>query len=160
MIRFIAAIDKKRGIANDHGIPWDLPSDRQYYRERVAGHVVVMGRGTYNETRKPVGKLPDYVVTNSTDLLRPGFEPIADPRKFMQQSKEDIWVIGGAGLYNSIIDLADELYLTLVDQDFDCTKFFPEYSDKFELAGQSEMMTENGINFRYTTWRRKKQTRS
>lgn len=155
MIRCIAAIDIKRGLANDAGIPWDLPKDRQYYRERVAGHSVLMGRGTYNETRKPAGKLPDFVATNDSQKLRDGFARVADPRSFLQNTNEDIWVIGGAGLFASVIDLADELYLTIINQDFGCTKFFPEYARLFELAGQSDTKSENGVSYRFTTWRRK-----
>lgn len=155
MIRCIAAIDAKRGIADDHGIPWDLPNDRRYYRERVANQIVLMGRGTYNETRKPVGKLPDYVVTANPHELREGFAQVTDPRKFLREATSDVWVIGGAGLFGSVIDLADELYLTIIDGDYACTKFFPDYTNDFELAGETSTQTENGITYRFTTWRRK-----
>lgn len=162
MIRFIAAIDSKRGMANDKGIPWNLPTDKAYYRDRVKTGVVLMGMGTYNEMRVPLGDKIQLVATHEDVKLRPGFKVVADAREYLieaQKRNEDVWVIGGPGLFATTLDLADELYLTLIDQDFNCTKFFPEYQNDFELAGQSDEkhdeQIENGIKFRFTTWRRK-----
>ncbi|HLB66591.1 MAG TPA: dihydrofolate reductase [Candidatus Saccharimonadales bacterium] len=52
-------------------------------------------------------------------------------------------------------DLINELYITLLEDDFHCTKFFPEYEQAFEKISQSEPITENGITFRFTVWKRK-----
>lgn len=158
MIRFIAAIDSKRGMADDKGIPWDLPTDKVYYRNRVHSGVVMMGMGTYNETRSMPGNKTQLVATRNDVKLRPGFKAVTDAHKFLDNARsrdEDIWVIGGPGLFATTLDLADELYLTLIEQDFHCTKFFPEYQSLFELAGQGDQETENGLKFRFTTWRRK-----
>ena len=63
-------------------------------------------------------------------------------------------------MFESTIDLADELYITQLDGDWHCTKFFPEFRDKFELKSALSPQTENGITFRFTTWKRlQKQTR-
>lgn len=158
MIRFIAAIDNKRGMANDKGIPWDLPADKSYYHDRVSGAEVMMGMGTYYEERVPLGDEIQLVATREDVKLRHGFKAVKDANKYLEDAKEqgkDVWVIGGPGLFTTTLDFADELYLTLIDQDFNCTKFFPKYQNDFELAGQDEMQTENGIKFRFTTWRRK-----
>lgn len=157
MIRFIAALDNKRGIANDHGIPWQgkIPSEVQYFRERTIHSIVVMGYKTYTEFDHPLSDRRNVVATHTNEPLRPGFEAVADINNFLAMATEDMWVIGGAGLFSSILDQADELYLTLIEGDFSCTKFFPEYDKAFELAGESQPQTENGITYRFTTWRRK-----
>jgi dihydrofolate reductase len=87
--------------------------------------------------------------------MRPGFEQVKDARTFLQNATEDIWVGGGAALFANTLDLADELNLTLIDQDFNCTKFFPGYEQDFELASESEPHEENGIRFKFTVWKRK-----
>ena len=158
MIRFIAAIDSKRGMADDKGIPWDLPTDKVYYRNRIRSGVVLMGMGTYNEVKVAQSGKIQLVATRNEVKLRPGFKAVADARKFLGNARsrdEDIWVIGGPGLFATTLELAEELYLTLIEQDFHCTKFFPEYQNLFELAGQGDQQTENGVKFRFTTWRRK-----
>lgn len=158
MIRFIAAIDDKRGIADDHGIPWQgkLPTDVKYYRDKLKTGTVLMGYGMYKEVSKPYPGGINYVAAQGQmGGLRPGFKPVDDARKFLSEFKGDIWNAGGAALFTSTLDLANELYLTRVQGDFNCTKFFPEFESDFELASSSEPITENGITFHFEVWRRK-----
>ncbi len=155
VIRFIVAIDDKHGLADDQGIPWDLPSDKRYFRHHTEGSTVLMGYKTYEEFGQPLSNRRNLVATTRTDELRPGFEVVSDARNFLVESKEDIWVIGGAGLFTSTLDLAYELYITRVEGDFNCTKFFPSFEDKFELFQKSDTQQENGIKFHYEIWKRK-----
>ena len=157
MIRFIAALDSKHGIADEHGIPWQgkIPSDVQYFREKTLGGNVMMGYGWYQEQLKPLPERRNLVATSSDEELRPGFEKVTDARAFLQSTTEDIWVGGGAGLFASTLDLADELYLTMLEQDFHCTKFFPDFEDKFMVSSISQPKTENGVRYRFTVWVRK-----
>lgn len=157
MITFIAAIDSNRGLANDHGIPWlgKIPTDIAHFRDQTKNHVVVMGYKTYTEFEYPLSKRRNIVATHKDEALRSGFEAIADIRTFLQQTNEDIWVIGGAALFASTLDLADILDLTLLQGDFGCTKFFPNYTQDFVCTTKDAPIAENGITFRFTTWKRK-----
>ena len=151
----VAALDEKRGLANDHGIPWQgkIPSDVKHFRAEIDGGIILMGYGTYIELSKPYpGR--NLVATSKTEQLRPGFELVPDARSFLQGSTEDVWVFGGAGLFASTFDLVTDLHLTQLEGDFDCTKFFPEFKDAFTLTSQSDPITENGITFRFETWQR------
>lgn len=157
MIRFIAALDNKRGIANDHGIPWQgkIPTDVAYFRDKTTGSSVMMGAGWYKEQQLPLPNRRNLVATKDPEPLRGGFDKVTDAHSFLQSVNEDIWVGGGAGLFASTLDLADELYLTLIDADFDCTKFFPEYQNEFIRTDSNQPITENGITYTFTVWRRK-----
>jgi dihydrofolate reductase len=156
MIRTVVAIDSKRGMADEQGIPWDIPGDKKYFRDRLqSGGLVLMGYGTYLEVRQPFGKLPNYVATSRTETLRDGFVTVADPVEFSLRATEDVWNIGGAGLLANTMDTLDELYITQLDGDFGCTKFFPPYQDDFELVSEEPPITENGITYRYQVWRRR-----
>ena len=156
MIKAIAAIDSKRGLADENGIPWRLPTDLLYYRKMAtSGGSILMGYGTYVEFTKPFGEAENVVASDTAVDVRPGFNLTTDARSFLQQAKGDVWVIGGAGLFATTLDLIDELYLTHVRGDFTCTKFFPDYQDRFELVSQSEPIVENGISFTFAIDRRK-----
>ncbi len=157
MIRFIAALDNKRGIANDHGIPWQgkIPTDVAHFRSETLGGIVMMGYGWYQEQQQPLPDRRNLVATTSDEVLRPGFEKVTDARAYLMQTTEDIWVGGGAALFASTLDLADELHLTHLDADYQCTKFFPEYEDMFELVRKDDPITENGITYYFATYRRK-----
>lgn len=157
MIRAIVAIDEKRGMANDKGIPWrdKVPKEIAYFREQTSSGDILMGYGTYAEFKKPFHDHINYVATNNDEALREGFKPVKDAREFLTNFKGDIWNIGGAGLLAHTLDLHDELYITQLKGDFGCTKFLPEYKDKFELASASDWVTENGVTYRFEVWKKK-----
>lgn len=153
MIRTIVAIDNQRGMANDHGIPWDLPADIAYYRRKTSVGDILMGYTTYLEFRKPFHDHPNYVAMPDKKQLRPGFIHVNDARAFLKKFKDDMWVIGGAGLLETTFDLIDELYLTRIEGDFHCTKFFPAFEETFELVERGPDQQENDVTFHFETWK-------
>jgi dihydrofolate reductase len=158
MPRLIAATDEKLGVANEHGIPWQgkIPMDTNRFHELTAHGIIVMGYGTYKEYDQPLHDRDNFVVSRpDTGELRPGFVLVPDAKKFFgQHANELVWVIGGASLFGDSLARADELFLTRLDADFHCTKFFPEFADSFQLESDEGNHTENGITFHFETWRR------
>jgi dihydrofolate reductase len=160
MIRLIAAIDSKRGIATDSGIPWKLSGDSAYFRQKTESGVIVMGRATYDEFATPLHERENLVLTRGPRPLRAGFRAIADLDLLRTEFlDEDVWVIGGATVYREAIAEASELLLTQVLEDFHCTKFFPPYVDLFGLHSRSDDHRENDVAYRFETWRRPEQER-
>jgi len=155
MIRLIAAIDLMRGVADNNGIPWDLPSDHSYYVKKVAKGRVLMGYNTYEMHKAILHSKPEYVATSHSELLRDGFLAIHDTDTFLKENTLT-WVLGGSKLFESTIDVADELYITQVNGDFKCTKFFPSFENKFVLISKSVIKKENGIEFQYQIWQNKR----
>jgi dihydrofolate reductase len=159
MIRLIAAIDVKRGLGDGHGIPWQgrLPSDAEYFRSQTAEGLIVMGFRTYEEFEHPLHDRTNYVTTRpGSELLRTGFRAVDDLQRFFAgHTGELVWIIGGARLYEESLAYADELYITQLDQDFHCTKFFPAFDGAFLLDPGAETHSENDISFRFERWRRK-----
>jgi dihydrofolate reductase len=157
MIRLIAAMDTRRGIANEHGIPWQgkIPTDTKRFHEETTDGIIVMGHGTYQEYDKPLHDRENFVVARpGTGELRAGFVAIPDADAFFDlHARELVWVIGGAALFSASIARAHELVLTQLDADFHCTKFFPEFADSFELLSVDGPHVENDISFRFETWR-------
>lgn len=150
MIRQIAAIDNKRGLAKNGQIPWKLPKDVARFRQLTLtkGANVLVGRATYESMGDYLPNHNIYVVSHSDLKLKAGCVLVKDPVKFLSEFKDDIWVIGGAGIFAATINVADELYLTLVDGDFNCDQFFPEYNN-FKLQDTDGPYSENGLNFSF-----------
>ncbi len=157
MVRAIVAIDGKRGLANDKGIPWlgKIPSDYTYYREKISGTDVIMGYGMYLEMKAPYPGVKNFVASNRDERLRDGFELVNNAYDFITNFEGDIWNMGGAGLFGSTLELNEELYITQLQGDFGCTKFFPEFISTFEMVSESESVTENGISFTFQVWQKK-----
>ena len=155
MIRLIAAIDSLRGIANEEGIPWDLPSDSAYYKKKVSRGKILMGYGTYLNHASPLHNATEYVATSRLEPLRDGFKAVADIDLFLNQGGLT-WVLGGSVLFESALPYADELYITQVNGNFHCTKFFPSFEKDYVLVKKSSIKKENGTEFQYQIWRSKR----
>ena len=159
MIRDIAALDSRRGIGTDTGIPWKLPGDSVFFRQKTAKGIIVMGRATYDEFAAPLHERKNFVLTRSRTPLREGFQPITGLDQVLTgHPDEDIWILGGAAVYDETLASVDELLLTQVDGDFHCTKFFPPYHADFLLESRSEDHEDDGITYRFETWRRRQPT--
>lgn len=155
MIRAIAAIDDKRGIAVDdrppHGIPWDIPEDKAYYRTKTSGSIIIMGHNTYGPFRRPLPDRRNIVASHTLKKVGAGFELISNLEAFLLETNEDIWIIGGAELYRTALKYCQELYLTHVEGDFNCDRFFPTY-DNFMLKEKSPVHEQNGHRFYYAIY--------
>ncbi len=128
MITIIAAVARNGAIGYRNKLIYWLPDDMKRFRQLTTGHTIVMGRRTYESL--PKGALPNRrncVLTRSTKQL-PGCECFASWDDFVQscQPDEDIYIIGGAALYSALIDRADRLCLTEVDDvPTEADTFFP-----------------------------------
>ncbi|CAN5189013.1 N/A [soil metagenome] len=156
MIRAIAAIDDKRGIAAagnpPWNIPWNIPTDARHFRELTEGGVVLMGKDTYALFDAPLPNRRNVVASQKLTAVRPGFELVNDVAEFLQTSSDDIWIIGGASLYQSTLDACEELYITHIDGDFNCDRFLPDFYSKFILSKESPRQSDNGHTFRFATY--------
>ncbi|HVA10546.1 MAG TPA: dihydrofolate reductase [Candidatus Dormibacteraeota bacterium] len=160
MIRLIAAMDLKRGLAKHGYMPWNIPEDEAYFTDQTKtyGGKVLTGGKTFRDTYKhgPLAGRTNYVLTRNTQLIE-GVQLVHDLSAWLPAMGEtDIWVAGGADVYEQVIDAnkADELYITHIDADFGCDKFFPEYQTKFRLKNQSKPHFQNGFNFTYAVYTR------
>lgn len=154
MMRMIAAMDSRSGIANDDGIPWKLPTDQRFFVDTTRDGLILMGFDTYREFRAPMHGRTNYVATRRVVPLIAGFVPVPDAAEFIcDHADETILNIGGAGLFRSTLALADELSITRIDADFNCTKFFPPFERGFALVTESAPVEENGVRFTFQTWR-------
>lgn len=153
-VRLIAAVDSKLGIANNKGVPWNLSIDLKYFRQKTMGGDMLMGYNTYLLFDKPLEGRRSYVLTSSDTPLKPGFITVRSLMMFMKHFEHDIWVIGGAKLFQASIGYADELYLTRIDRDFKCTKFFPEFKGDFRRKRVSPLHNEDGVSFTFEVWER------
>lgn len=128
----IAAVARNRAIGFENKLIYWLPNDLKRFKSLTTGHTIVMGRKTFESL--PKGALPNRrncVLTRSTEQL-PGCECFKDWDSFIAscQPDEDIYIIGGASLYSGLIDKAQRLCLTEIDDTpAQADTFFPDYSE-------------------------------
>jgi dihydrofolate reductase len=135
MIKIIAAVSENMVIGKDNKIPWHFPEDLKHFRESTEHHTVIMGRCTFESIGKILPKRRNIVISKQ---IIPGVESFYDlPNALYQcQSRnqfEDIWLIGGKGIYEEGMKYAEQIHLTRIPifvQDPGTVKF-PQIDSRF-----------------------------
>lgn len=159
-IVLIAALAKNRVIGRDNQLIWNLPEDMAHFRQLTAGHVVLMGRKTWESLPPRFRPLPgrrNIVITRQTDFNAPGAELAHSLDAGLQRaaSAETIFVIGGAEIYAQALPRAGRLELTEVDLTPEGDAWFPEFSaGDWQEAGRQAIVSSSGIAADFVTYRR------
>ena len=138
-ISMIAAIDKEMGIGKAGKIPWHIPEDMKWFKEKTLGHVVIMGKNTFTSLGKPLPGRTNIVVSD-TKLVAPKGVFVVNSLGTaisLAEKKEkngEIFFIGGGQLYASALRYTSRLYLTQLVGAFGADTFFPNYKSFTKLV--------------------------
>ena len=126
-----------RVIGAGNRIPWHLPEDFKWFKQMTTGHVIVMGRRTFESIGKALPNRTTIVLTRSTRTI-PGVRTVSDLSQIDPTDPaivgREIFICGGAQLYQQALPLCSDLYLTLVQRVVEGDTLFPPFEDQFELA--------------------------
>lgn len=126
-ISLIASMDKNRVIGYKNKIPWYIKEDLAYFRRMTLGNVVVMGRKTYQSIDKYLDGRINVILTRNDNFHIPGYIICHSVGEVLDKFKNiSIFVIGGAEVFSNFIKIANKLYITLVDYNFEGDTYFPE----------------------------------
>jgi len=133
IVSLIAAMDKKRGIGFDNQLPWRLSADLKKFRELTMGHHIVVGRKTFASIGKPLPGRQMIIVTRDRGFRADGCFVFHSPEEAIQfaeaRGESEVFICGGAEIYEQSIARADRLYLTLVDAEVTADTFFPAFDE-------------------------------
>jgi dihydrofolate reductase len=155
----IAAMSLNRVIGNGNQIPWHLPEDFKWFKATTIGHVIVMGRKTFESIGKPLPNRETILLSRSA-FSRPGVRTMRDVSELLAwvenpspglaatlspsdgerdgvrgaPGQRQVFICGGAQIYEQTLPLCSELFLTLVKREVQGDAFFPPFEDRFELA--------------------------
>lgn len=137
IISLIVAASENMVIGVGGALPWHLPDDLAYFKEKTTGHPVIMGRKTFESIgRALLGRLniiitknPAFVAEDPAVRIVHSLEEALEAAQAVQPS--EAFVIGGGEIYKEAISKADRIYLTLVHTEIDGDTFFPDISSLF-----------------------------
>lgn len=129
IISLIAAMGKNRTIGNKGKLPWNLPADMKYFRDKTRGKPVIMGRKTHESIGKPLPDRTNIIVTRDGNYKAKGCVVVhsADEALKAAGNAEEVMVIGGSQIYKEFLPKANRMYLTLINAEFEGDTYFPEY---------------------------------
>ena len=145
----IVAMDEGRCIGRAGGLPWHLPEDMAHFRTLTSGHVVIMGRKTWDSLPPKFRPLPgrtNIVVSRAASQLElpAGVLSASSPEEALARAREEagatrlIWVIGGSELYKLMLPMCDAVELTLVPSLHEGDAFLPRFEEAFSLVSEKQ----------------------
>nr|AIA17719.1 Dihydrofolate reductase [uncultured bacterium] len=132
MISHIAACSQNRVIGKDNHLPWKIPEDWKFFKDKTSGHILIMGRKTFESLGKPLPNRLNVVITRDPTYQAPGAVvlPSVEAALEFAQTKfkdypDEVFIGGGGEIYKQTLAIADRVYLTVIHKDFDGDAFYP-----------------------------------
>lgn len=130
----IAAMSLNRVIGNGNQIPWHLPEDFKWFKATTTGHIIVMGRKTFESIGRALPNRETIVLSRSA-FSHPGVKTIRSLEELPALAGDkQVFICGGAQIYEQTLPLCSELFLTLVKREVPGDAFFPRFEDQFDLV--------------------------
>ena len=147
-LSLLAAMANNRVIGRNNALPWRLPADLKRFKALTMGQIIVMGRKTYESIGRPLPGRINIIVTRQPDLSVAGVTVTRSVEEALTacliHPDKEIFIIGGAELYQQTLKHCQRLYLTEVQKAFEGDAFFPEFdrSDWHEIVREKHVQEE------------------
>ena len=162
-MNLIVAVDKNWGIGYKNELLVRIPADQRFFRETTTGKVVIMGRNTLESfpgkqplknrkniviTRKKNYEVKDAIVVNS---IEEALEQVNDV------PSENIFIIGGASIYEQMLPLCDVAHVTKIDYTYLADTHFPNLDQmkEWKITGESEEQTYYDLEYKFLKYEKR-----
>ena len=162
MLKILVAFDENRVIGKNNALIWHLPADLKRFKALTTGHVIIMGRKTFESIGRPLPNRTTIVISRQHDLQIDGVilaHSVAEAiLKAKSLTREDIYIVGGAEIYALSLPVADQILVTQLHDIFEGDAFFPEISpEMWDVTEKERGVTDeqNAYQYSYITYSRK-----
>lgn len=152
-IVIVAAVGRNGVIGVDGRLPWRIPEDMARFKSLTMGHVLVMGRATFESIGRPLPGRSTIVLTRQPDWAHDGVEIARSIDEAIASARSvggDVFIAGGAEIYKLALRLAHRMELTEVDAHHDGDTWFPEV----DWSDWREVSREPHPGFSFVTYQR------
>lgn len=158
-MNLIVAVTKDYAIGKDNNLLFHLPKDLAFFKEKTLNKVVIMGEKTYYSLpKRPLPKRTTIVLSNNPEFNEDGVIIARNVDELMEEvskfNPEDVFVCGGASVYNLLMDSCEKAYITKIDKIVPADTYIHNLEEKenWRKIFESETMEENGVPFRFETY--------
>ena len=146
-------------IGHNNAMPWHLPEDMARFKRLTTGRPVIMGRKTWDSLSPKFRPLPgraNVVITRQQDWKEAGAKTAASLADALAQcaAAEEVWIIGGAQIYEQAVPLADRIEVTEIAQDFEGDAHAPQLGPEWREAAREDHVSVNGMKFSFITYQK------
>ena len=158
-MKAIVAVDEKWGIGKNNDLLFSIPEDMKYFRQTTLNKTVVMGRKTLQSfpNGNPLKNRNNIVLSRNYE--KDGATVVKDllelKAELLKYDKDDIFVIGGASIYELLLPYCESALVTKVYADGNATAFFPNLDqiDGWEMVNESQIIETNGYKIKFTEYK-------
>jgi dihydrofolate reductase len=173
-VHLIVAVDKNNGIGKAGKLPWHFKKEMQFFKDTTSEaihenkkNMVIMGRTTWesiDEKYRPLVDRENVVLTRNKHYKAPGATVCyslgeAIRKADLDEGIEDIFIIGGAQIFELALPISNAMYLTRIDKAYDCDTDFPDFKEFYprdpENLGTKE---EDGVSYTFHYYTRQRET--
>ncbi len=155
MLSHIVAASENNVIGAKNELPWHLPNDFKYFKNKTWGMPVIMGRKSYESLKKSLPGRVNIVVTKKTNWQPDDVFVVNNIDDAIAKAKEsdakEIFIIGGGEIFKQTINIVSKIYLTRIHATVDGDTFYPELDkEKWKLIDQQSFPADEKNNYAYT----------
>lgn len=154
ILSHIVAASENNVIGRDNDLPWNIPEDLKFFKDKTLNSILIMGRKTYDSIGRPLPKRTTIVVSRSAkpkDFPESIFlcsnlqQAIAKASELSEQQKiQEVFIVGGGEIYKQTLNLADKVYLTRIHTEVDGHAYYPEIKNsEFNLVSEKKSETKD-----------------
>lgn len=155
MISLIVAYAKNNVIGNQGRIPWKIKGEQKRFKELTTGNVVIMGRRSYEEIGYPLPNRTTIVVSTTKQFSGENCMTAQSLEEAIHLAGDrDIYISGGARLYQEALPLVQKMYMTEIDYEVEGDTYFPSFDETLFVKEINEHF-DGDIPYTYVTYTRK-----
>lgn len=159
MLSLIVAKAKNNVIGKDNKLLWHLSNDLKRFKNLTTNHTMIMGRKTFESLGRVLPNRKHVILSHNTDfkVKDENVEIVhsIDELKRYIEGKEEVFVIGGAMIYNLLMPYVTKMYITEIDKDFEGDTVFPPVDHEKWKEINRIQNEENGLKYDFVDYERK-----
>ncbi len=138
ILSHIVAASENNVIGINNTLPWHIPEDLKFFKDKTNNHIMIMGRKTFESLPggKPLPNRLHIVITRNPGYSKPGAITVTSLNQALEESKkhtskygDEVFIIGGGEIFKQSLDLVNKIYLTRIYKNIDGDTFYPELNE-------------------------------
>ena len=161
ILSHIVAAAENNVIGTQGELPWDIPEDMKFFRDKTKGKALIMGRKTFESVGHPLPKRLNVVITRQKDYQAEGAIVVSDIASAIEVCKakmaeygDEIFIIGGGEIYKQSMDIVDIIYLTRIHKEFEGDAKYPNVDSEHFMEIERRERTEP-VPFTFLTYKKR-----
>ncbi|NOQ63653.1 MAG: dihydrofolate reductase [Methyloprofundus sp.] len=152
-LSLIVAMATNRTIGINKQMPWHLSADLKHFKKTTLGYPIIMGRKTFESIGRPLPDRQNIIISRNPNYQQAGCLVFNELESALSSCKQEdeVFVIGGATLYEATLAHADRLYITQIQQDFAGDTWFPVIDkNQWQESSREDISDDNSVGFNYS----------